>query len=72
MTLGFKGLDFEKRPTAFTQISKALDGTHKTLPILIDGETTISQSLPFALILKLPIPTRRRFLAVMAARKTPH
>jgi glutathione S-transferase len=44
LTLGFKGLDFENRPTPFTQIPKALDGIHKTVPVLIDGETTVAES----------------------------
>lgn len=44
LTLGLKGLDFENRPTPFTQIPKTLDGIHKTVPVLIDGKTTITES----------------------------
>jgi glutathione S-transferase len=44
LTLGYKGLEFESRPTPFTQIPKALEGIHKTVPVLVDGETTVTES----------------------------
>lgn len=44
LALGFKGLDFESRPLAFTQIPVVLDGVHKTVPVLMDGETTVTES----------------------------
>lgn len=44
LTLGYKGLNFESRPTPFTQIPKALEGIHKTVPVLVDGETTVTES----------------------------
>jgi glutathione S-transferase len=56
LTLGFKGLDFENRPTPFTQIPKALDGIHKTVPVLIDGKTTISESFAICAHLEAAYP----------------
>ncbi len=44
LTLGYKGLQFESRPTPFTQIPKALEGVHKTVPVLVDGERTVTES----------------------------
>lgn len=44
LTLGYKGLDFESRPTPFTQIPRALESIHKTVPVLVDGETTVTES----------------------------
>ncbi|MFK7793484.1 MAG: glutathione S-transferase N-terminal domain-containing protein [Devosiaceae bacterium] len=44
LSLGLKGLEFESRPTPFTQIPVVLDGIHKTVPVFIDGDTTITES----------------------------
>ncbi|MBO6674706.1 MAG: glutathione S-transferase N-terminal domain-containing protein [Rhizobiales bacterium] len=56
LTLGFKELDFENRPTPFTQIPKALDCIHKTVPVLIDGETTITESFAICAYLEDTYP----------------
>jgi glutathione S-transferase len=56
LALGFKGLDFENRPTPFTQIPKTLDGIHKTVPVLIDGQTTVTESFAICAHLEAAYP----------------
>lgn len=56
LTLGYKGLDFESRPTPFTQIPEVLKGVHKTVPVLIDGETTVRESFDICTYLEDTYP----------------
>lgn len=44
LTMGLKGLDFTSKPTPFTEIPKILDGSYTKVPVLIDGDKTLSES----------------------------
>lgn len=44
LALGLKGLDFESRPTPFTEIAAGLDTGHAKVPVLVDGGLTVAES----------------------------
>ncbi|MEM1286781.1 MAG: glutathione S-transferase N-terminal domain-containing protein [Pseudomonadota bacterium] len=44
LLLGLKNLSFESAPTPFTQIKTDLAEIHPTVPVLVDGETTLGDS----------------------------
>lgn len=48
MALAHKGLPFETVATGFTQIAAIGDGSHRTVPVLIDGERQIHESFVIA------------------------
>lgn len=52
MALHHKGLTFEERPLAFTAIPAAESGFSRTVPILRDGESLVSDSFQIALYLE--------------------
>ncbi|WP_176083233.1 glutathione S-transferase family protein [Martelella sp. HB161492] len=56
LALRHKGLDFEERPTPFTEIPKLENGFSKTVPILLDGDKRISDSFAIALYLEQAYP----------------
>ena len=58
MALAHKGLDFEERPTPFTEISKLENGFSKTVPILRDGDRLVRDSFDIALYLEEAYPDR--------------
>lgn len=58
MALAHKGLDFEERPTAFTDIPKLENGFSKTVPILKDGDHLVRDSFDIALYLEEAYPDR--------------
>lgn len=56
LALKHKGLDFEERPTPFTQVPDLEDGFSKTVPILRDGQELIRDSFDIALHLEEKYP----------------
>lgn len=58
LALKHKGLDFEERPTPFTQIPQLENGFSKTVPILRDGNELIRDSFDIALYLEERYPSR--------------
>lgn len=44
LTLAHKGLDCAARPTRFVEIAAIGDGSHKTVPVIVDGARTIADS----------------------------
>lgn len=58
LALKHKGLDFEERPTPFTQIPELEGGFSKTVPILRDGNELIRDSFDIALYLEEAYPDR--------------
>ncbi len=48
MALAHKGLDFETRPTRFTEIATICGGGQKTVPVLEDGDDTVADSWAIA------------------------
>ncbi|TPW29738.1 glutathione S-transferase family protein [Martelella alba] len=56
MALRHKGLEFEEKPTAFTEIPKLENGFSKTVPILLDGDKLVSDSFAIALYLEQAYP----------------
>ena len=48
MALHHKGLDFEERPTPFTEIPNIENGATKTVPLLIDGNQKVTDSFAIA------------------------
>lgn len=58
MALAHKGLEFEERPTPFTDIPGLEDGFSKTVPILRDGDNLVSDSFAIARYLEEVYPER--------------
>ena len=58
MALAHKGLAFETRPTPFTEISGIDEGTHKTVPVIKDGNVVRRDSFDIALYLEEAYPDR--------------
>lgn len=58
MALEHKGLDYGTVPTAFTAISGVEGGGYKTVPILRDGDTIVSDSFAIAQHLERRYPDR--------------
>ncbi len=58
MALAHKGIDFETRPTRFTEIATICGGGQKTVPVLQDGDVTVSDSWAIALYLEETYPDR--------------
>lgn len=66
--LAHKGLEFEDRPVAFTEIPTLLGGGYKTLPILVDGERVLADSWAIADHLDAAYPDRPPLFASPAER----
>jgi glutathione S-transferase len=58
MALAHKNLACETIPTAFTEVSAVEDGASKTIPVIRDGETVVSDSFAIALYLEHTYPDR--------------
>lgn len=58
LALHHKNIEFEEKPLAFTEIPGVEDGFSKTVPILRDGETLVSDSFRIALHLEEAYPDR--------------
>jgi glutathione S-transferase len=58
MALEHKGLAFHTVPTAFTAIPDIEGGGHKTVPVLRDGDTIVSDSFAIAQYLERRYPDR--------------
>lgn len=68
MALHHKGLDFEERPTAFTDIPAIEGGITKTVPFLIDGDAHVVDSFSIATYLDETYPDRPSLLGGDAGR----
>ncbi|MDI6026379.1 glutathione S-transferase family protein [Corticibacterium sp. UT-5YL-CI-8] len=58
MALAHKGLDYERIPTRFLDVPVVEDGASKTIPVIRDGETVVSDSFSIALYLEKTYPDR--------------
>ncbi|MCQ0988362.1 glutathione S-transferase family protein [Jiella marina] len=58
MALRHKGLDFTTAPVPFTGIAALENGVSKTVPVLRDGETLVSDSFAIAEYLETAYPDR--------------
>ncbi|EHK57032.1 glutathione S-transferase family protein [Allomesorhizobium alhagi] len=58
MALAHKGLDFEKVPTPFTAVPGVEGGISKIVPVIRDGDKTVSDSFAIALYLEDAYPDR--------------
>jgi glutathione S-transferase len=58
MALAHKGLDFESMPTPFTAVPGVEDGASKIVPVIRDGDKTVSDSFAIALYLEEAYPDR--------------
>ena len=58
MALAHKGLDYETVPMRFTEIAKIGDGSFKTIPVIEDGGTWVSDSWTIAEYLDDTYPDR--------------
>lgn len=56
--LAHKGLAYETVPTRFTDIPDVCGGGHKTIPVIQDGETVVSDSWAIVLYLEQTYPDR--------------
>lgn len=63
MALAHKGLDFDTRPTRFTEISSIADGQQKTVPVIDDGGRIVSDSWTIAAYLEEAYPDRPSLFA---------
>jgi glutathione S-transferase len=66
--LAHKGLAFEARPLAFTEIPAACGGGHATVPILQDGERIVGDSWAIADYLDAAYPDKPRLFATPTER----
>lgn len=58
MSLAHKGLEFETRPTPFTEIKVIGNGFSRTVPIIEDGDRLVRDSFEIALYLEETYPER--------------
>jgi glutathione S-transferase len=58
MALAHKGLDFKSVPTNFLSVPSVEGGVSKTIPVIRDGETLVSDSFDIALYLDATYPDR--------------
>jgi glutathione S-transferase len=58
MALAHKGLDFRTVPTRFLDVPKVEGGVSKTVPVIRDGDTIVSDSFDIALYLEDAYPDR--------------
>ena len=58
MALEHKALDYETRPTRFTEISAICGGGQKTVPVIEDGDQMISDSWAIAQYLEDHYPAQ--------------
>ncbi|MBD0415762.1 glutathione S-transferase family protein [Oryzicola mucosus] len=58
MALAHKGLDYERVPTRFLDVPAVEGGASKTIPVIRDGETILSDSFAIALYLEKTYPDR--------------
>jgi len=58
MALAHKGLDFESVPTPFTAVPGVEGGISKIVPVIRDGDKTVSDSFSIALYLEDAYPDR--------------
>ncbi|MVA35148.1 glutathione S-transferase family protein [Agrobacterium vitis] len=58
LALRHKGLSFEEKPLAFTEIPTVEEGISKLVPILRDGDTVVADSFQIALYLEEAYPDR--------------
>jgi glutathione S-transferase len=56
MALAHKNLDVKTRPARFADISKLLDGEHKTIPVIEDGNEVVRESFAIAEYLEQAYP----------------
>jgi glutathione S-transferase len=56
MALAHKGLPFESIPTPFTEVAAVEGGASKTIPVIRDGDTVVSDSFTIALYLERTYP----------------
>lgn len=54
--LAHKGLAYETVATKFTDIASISNGSHKTIPVIVDGETEVCDSWTIALYLERTYP----------------
>jgi len=72
MALAHKGLPFETVATPFTEIGAVENGASKTVPVINDRGTVVSDSLEIALYLDRMYPDRPALFAGEAAVATAH
>jgi len=58
MALAHKGLDFETRPTRFTEIGRIADGSQNRVPVIEDGAQMVADSWTIAEHLETAYPQR--------------
>lgn len=58
MALAHKGLEYETRPTSFTEIERIANGRQRRVPVIEDGERTIADSWSIAEYLESTYPER--------------
>lgn len=68
MALAHKGLDFESRPVAFTEIPSIADSRRRTVPVLEDGSHIVEDSWAIAEHLEAAYPDRPGLFGGEAAR----
>lgn len=58
MSLAHKGLDVERTSVPFTQVGNIEGGASKTVPLIRDGDATLSDSFDIAIYLEEAYPSR--------------